>query len=42
MSVTNCINEENITMIQGVDGILLHQESWMRQRKEKKQGKKGE
>ena len=29
MSVTNFINEENLTMIQGVNGILLHQYCWM-------------
>ncbi len=35
MSVTNFINEENLTMIQGVNGILLHQEGWMIQRAQK-------
>ncbi len=39
MSVTNFINEENITMIQGVNGILLHQEGWVKQKKQKEENK---
>ena len=37
MSVTNFINEENLTMIQGVNGILLHQEGWMIQKAQKEE-----
>ncbi|WP_255416437.1 hypothetical protein [Prevotella sp. OH937_COT-195] len=33
MSVINFINEENITLIQGVNGICLCNEGWMMQRK---------
>lgn len=29
MSVTNFINEENVTIVQGIDGIRLCEESWM-------------
>ena len=36
MSVTTIIDEENITLVQGVNRILLHKEGWM---KEKQKGK---
>ena len=36
MSVTTIIDEENITLVQGVNEILLHKEGWM---KEKQKGK---
>ena len=36
MSVTKIIDEENINLVQGVNGILLHKEGWM---KEKQEGK---
>ena len=29
MSVTNIIDDERVTIVQGVNGILLCQESWM-------------
>ncbi|WP_199733836.1 hypothetical protein [Alloprevotella sp. OH1205_COT-284] len=29
MSVTNIIDEEEVTIVQGVNGILLCRESWM-------------
>lgn len=32
MSVTKIIDEENITIVQGVNGILLHQEGWMKEK----------
>lgn len=37
MSVTNFINEENITIVQGINGIRLCEESWMRPSIEKKE-----
>lgn len=30
MSVANFIDEENITLVQGIDGICLCEESWMK------------
>ncbi len=30
MSVLNFINEENVTIVQGIDGIRLCEESWMK------------
>lgn len=38
MSVTKIIDEENITLVQGVNGILLHEEDWMKE-KEKEERK---
>lgn len=35
MSVTNLINDEKMTILQGVNGICLCQESWMTDKKEK-------
>ena len=35
MSVTTIIDEENITLVQGVNGILLHKEGWMKEKKER-------
>lgn len=32
MSITTIIDEENITIVQGVNGILLHQERWMKEK----------
>lgn len=32
MSVTNIIDERNVTIIQGVDGICLCEESWMKKK----------
>ncbi len=40
MSVTNLINEENLTMIQGVNGILLHKEDWMMRKVQKEEKSK--
>ena len=37
MSVTTIIDEENITLVQGVNGILLHKEGWMQEKKERKE-----
>ncbi len=34
MSVTKIIDEENITLVQGVNGILLHEEDWMKEKEE--------
>lgn len=31
MSITNIINNEKITLIQGVDGLFLCEESWVTQ-----------
>ena len=36
MSVTKIIDEENITIVQGVNCILLHQEGWMKEKNERK------
>ncbi len=36
MSFTNLIDYDSITMIQGVDGIRLCEESWMKTRFDKK------
>lgn len=32
MSVTNIIDDEEVTIVQGVNGILLCRESWMSQK----------
>ena len=37
MSVTTIIDEENINLVQGVNGILLHKEGWMKEKKERKE-----
>lgn len=34
MSVTNFIDDEKVTIVQGVNGILLCRESWMTGKKE--------
>ena len=36
MSVTKIIDEENITLVQGVNGILLHKEGWMKEKEKAK------
>ena len=36
MSVTEIIDEENITIVQGVNGILLYKEVWMKEKNERK------
>ena len=36
MSVTKIIDEENITIVQGVNGILLPQEGWMKETNDRK------
>jgi hypothetical protein len=36
MSVTKIIDEENITLVQGVNGILLHKEGWRKEKEERK------
>ena len=33
MSVTKIIDEEDITLVQGVNGILLHKEGWIKRKK---------
>lgn len=37
MSITKIINDENITLVQGVDGICLCEESWATEGLKKKQ-----
>lgn len=37
MSVTKIIDEENITIVQGVNGILLYKEGWMKEKNERKE-----
>ncbi|WP_278565697.1 MULTISPECIES: hypothetical protein [Prevotella] len=32
MSVTKIIDEEDITLVQGVNGILLHKEGWIKEK----------
>ena len=32
MRVTKIIDEENITIVQGVNGILLYKEGWMKEK----------
>lgn len=34
MSITNIINNKNVTMIQGINGIRFCEESWAKQRRE--------
>ena len=41
MSVTTFISEENITMIQGVNGIFLHQERWLTPKQDDKPKERG-
>ena len=36
MSVTKIIDEENINIVQGVNGILLYKEGWMKEKNERK------
>lgn len=36
MSVTKIIDEENVTIVQGVNGILLYKEGWMKEKNERK------
>ena len=36
MSVTKIIDEENITIVQGVNGILLYKEGRMKEKNERK------
>ncbi len=36
MRVTKIIDEENITIVQGVNGILLYKEGWMKEKNERK------
>ena len=36
MSVTKIIDEENITIVQGVNGILLYKVGWMKEKNERK------
>lgn len=33
MSITTVIDEENITIVQGINGILLYKEEWMKKKK---------
>ncbi|WP_257998830.1 hypothetical protein [Hoylesella buccalis] len=30
MSITTIIDEENITIVQGINGIMLYKEEWMK------------
>lgn len=37
MSITTIIDEENITIVQGINGIMLYKEEWMKKTNKDKQ-----
>ena len=37
MSITTVIDEENVTIVQGINGIMLYKEEWMKKTDEDKQ-----
>ena len=34
MSITTVIDEENVTIVQGINGIMLFKEEWMKKKKQ--------
>ena len=34
MSITTVIDEENVTLVQGINGIMLFKEEWMKKKKQ--------
>ena len=37
MSITTFIDEENVTIVQGINGIMLYKEEWMKKKNKDKQ-----